>query len=278
MMLKKLFAALVLCVALLAAAPVWAYDVYYQGNKLAETEQHLGQDCLPARAVFEKLGFDVQWRAEYNDLLLQHPERGRIHLWLGKREALLLDYYDYQLPVAPYFNADTLYLPLSLLEQDYYGYKVELLPEQQRYEISDDELPTPIYPFAELTREQLVGIDINFTLGNSCMPSYRLALDEADVDEMLELLPKLAYREPGITDEDKIEVSGGITHKFDLKFADGHTLGFGEALSMYYFFSEEDETVAYIVFDFSKQDELIDLYKQLREKYGVRVQETLQLD
>ncbi len=61
MILKKLFAVLVMCVALLAATPVWAYDVYYQGEKLAKSELHFGQDCVPARAVFEKLGFDVQW-------------------------------------------------------------------------------------------------------------------------------------------------------------------------------------------------------------------------
>ena len=63
-----------------------------------------------------------------------------------------------------------------------------------------------------------------------------------------------------------------------LNFADGRTLGFGEALSMYYFFSEEDEAIAYVVWDFHKYDELVDLYKQLREKYRAQVQETLQLD
>ena len=41
MILKKLFAVLVMCVALLAATPVWAYDVYYQGEKLAKSELHL---------------------------------------------------------------------------------------------------------------------------------------------------------------------------------------------------------------------------------------------
>ena len=276
MILKKLFAVLVMCVALLAATPVWAYDVYYQGEKLAKSELHFGQDCVPARAVFEKLGFDVQWRAEYNDLFLRHPERGQIHLWLGKREALLLNYHDYELPVAPYFNADTLYLPLNLLEQEYYGYKVEFLPEQQRVEISEGERPEIVYPFAELKREQLAGIDINFTLGNGCMPSYRLALEETDVEKML--LPQLAYWEPGFTDEEDIAISGGITDKFYLNFADGRTLGFGEALSMYYFFSEEDEAIAYVVWDFHKYDELVDLYKQLREKYRAQVQETLQLD
>ncbi len=278
MILKKLFAVLVMCVALLAATPVWAYDVYYQGEKLAKSELHFGQDCVPARAVFEKLGFDVQWRAEYNDLFLRHPERGQIHLWLGKREALLLNYHDYELPVAPYFNADTLYLPLNLLEQEYYGYKVEFLPEQQRVEISEGERPEIVYPFAELKREQLAGIDINFTLGNGCMPSYRLALEETDVEKMLALLPQLAYREPGFTDEEDIAISGGITDEFYLNFADGRTLGFGEALSMYYFFSEEDEAIAYVVWDFHKYDELVDLYKQLREKYRAQVQETLQLD
>ena len=276
MILKKLFAVLVMCVALLAATPVWAYDVYYQGEKLAKSELHFGQDCVPARAVFEKLGFDVQWRAEYNDLFLRHPERGQIHLWLGKREALLLNYHDYELPVAPYFNADTLYLPLNLLEQEYY--KVEFLPEQQRVEISEGERPEIVYPFAELKREQLAGIDINFTLGNGCMPSYRLALEERDVEKMLALLPQLAYREPGFTDEEDIAISGGITDKFYLNFANGRTLGFGEALSMYYFFSEEDEAIAYVVWDFHKYDELVDLYKQLREKYRAQVQETLQLD
>lgn len=209
---------------------------------------------------------------------MRHPERGQIHLWLGKREALLLNYHDYELPVAPYFNADTLYLPLNLLEQEYYGYKVEFLPEQQRVEISEGERPEIVYPFAELKREQLAGIDINFTLGNGCMPSYRLALEETDVEKMLALLPQLAYREPGFTDEEDIAISGGIADKFYLNFADGRTLGFGEALSMYYFFSEEDEAIAYVVWDFHKYDELVDLYKQLREKYRAQVQETLQLD
>lgn len=277
MILKKLFAVLIVCAALLSAAPVWAYDVYYQGERLAETEQHFGQDCVPARAVFEKLGFDVQWRAEYSDLFLQHPERGRIHLWLGKEDALLLDYYNCQLAAAPYFNENSLYVPLNLLEQEYYGYKLDFLPEQGRYEISADGLPAPVYPFAGLTREQLAGIDINFTLGNGCIPSCKMTLDEADIDKMLELLPKLAYREPALTGE-MIEVSGGVVRKFDIEFADGRTLGFGEALSMYYFFPEDDEPAAYVVLDFRKQDELIDLYKQLREKYQAQVQETPQLD
>ena len=110
------------------------------------------------------------------------------------------------------------------------------------------------------------------------MPSYRLALEETDVEKMLALLPQLAYREPGFTDEEDIAISGGIADKFYLNFADGRTLGFGEALSMYYFFSEEDEAIAYVVWDFHKYDELVDLYKQLREKYRAQVQETLQLD
>ena len=276
-MLKKLFAALVLCVALLAAAPVWAYDVYYQGKKLAETEPHFGQDCVPARALFEKLGFAVQWRAEYNDLFLYHPERCRIRLFLDDLDVSTFLPLDYQLPVLPYINNDVLYIPLCLLEYEYYGYKLQFLPEQQRVEILEAERPEPVYPFADLTREQLAGIKINFTVGPHCYPVYTEQLEEADIEQLLALLPKLAYREPAFTGE-MIEVTGDVVRKFELEFADGRTLGFGEAVYCYYFFSEDEEPAAYVVQNYEKQNELDKLYRQLCEKYGARVQETLQLD
>lgn len=275
-MLKRLFAVLVV-LCLLAAAPAWAYDVYYQGEKLAESEQHFGQDCVLARAVFEKLGFDVQWRAEFNDLFLYHPERCRIRLSMDDLDVSTFIPLDYKLPALPYFNDDLLYVPLRLLEYEYCGYKLQFLPEQQRVEILEAERPEPVYPFADLTREQLAGIKINFTVGPHCYPVYTEQLEEADIEQLLALLPQLAYREPAFTGE-MIEVTGGVVREFELEFADGRTLGFGEAVYCYYFFPENEELVAYVVQNYEKQNELDKLYRQLREKYGARVQETPQLD
>lgn len=264
--MKKFFAALALLVCVWALPQAaWAADVYY-GDKLICQSEHrfdsMDGASVPVRQLFEALGYVVKYNAEYNSVSLYHPQLGSIGLRPGDRNMRLICFED-PLPVAPYFVDDVLYAPLCLLNNEYCGYKAEWQPENQRWQISDKQQQF-VYPFANLSREQLSGVTFHF--GKGCYTIYTAELNGEEIDKLLVMLKSLAYREPAFIG-DAIEVSGGNPLDFTLQYADGKTLGFGENGYFFYFFRDNEETKGYLPADFSQQQVLRDFCELLKDKY-----------
>lgn len=267
--MKKFFSVLVLLLCLCAMPQfTWAADVYYGDQLVCQTEHiydSVDGACVPVRQFFEALDYEVKWNAKYNLVTLHHPQRGNLLLRVGSREAKFLDYFDCQLPVAPYFHDDVLYAPLVLLKDEYLDYNLEWQPENKRWQINDKQ-PDSVQPFANLTREQLAGVTLHFGKENSHISIYTAELNEEEITKLLGMLQKLAYRAPAFTGE-AIEFSGSYGTVFDLHYADGHTLEFGFAGPFYLFIAEHEEPKGYVAVDDCQQQDIKNFYKQLKDEY-----------
>lgn len=267
--MKKLLLVLTLLLVFgVWSAPALAAEVYYNGRLLCQSEHRydsIDGASVPVRQLFEGLGYKVGWNAEYNNVYLEHPQRGSIILQPGNRNARLLGYFEYQLPVAPYFVEDVLYVPLGLLKHEYCGYNLEWRPTTESWQISEAQQQF-VYPFAGLTKEQLTGVTMHYGKKGSSIPVYTAELNDEEIAELLKILQPLAYREPAFTGED-IEFSGGNPLDFDLYYADGTKLGFGESACFFYFFREHEEPKGYVPADDSQRQALRNFLAQLKEKY-----------
>jgi len=231
--MRKFFGALALLLGLLAwpllAMAADDCRVFVEGIEISIAEMHDGCVCVSADCLLGVLGYDVYSNASWSfmgkdvptvpgQLTARKEGRPTVTLNLDESTAHFNGWQTWEMPTAAYESHGSVegffLVPVRLLEQESFGCTVEWLPEKQQVQVKLKEPPAVIYPFADLTAEQLAGVEVHYKTGLSTR------LNEEEKAKMLDFLHNLAYYDmplKGLI----LEVVGGLTNKFDLIFADG---------------------------------------------------------
>lgn len=300
----KKFCALLALLLCLCAMPqaAWAADkcrVLVENIEIGYVEVRDGCVFVPADLVFGVFDYDVKNSLSYYDLvdtdeepvldssLTAHKEGGpTLTLNLGETTAYFGDGETWEMPAAPYVSTGGVVgffcVPVRLLEQENFGCTVDWLPEKQLVQVKLKQRPAVVYPFAELTAEQLAGVEVHYGAGYE-LGYLSTLLNEEETAKMLDMLHNLAYYDMPIRGE-ILNVSGGMSYKFDLLFADGSRRGLGNInasdFSVYQFFDNLKDsfeetllagdytTLVYPAVDEKLFDDFDDFYHELNYKYN----------